>query len=206
MIDMCHKTGKGVIMATQMMTSMKDNIRPTNAEVTDVSNAVLAGCDAIMTSDETTMGKYPVETIQYMAKIAINAEKITKYNLADYKLRGTDIHNTVCKCAVDATLELPIKAIVVSTKEGKTALDVSCLRPNAYIIATVENEKMARMLALKWGVYTKVVPASSNTDTLVEDSINAAKEMLNLKYKDLVCVVGSTPADAHTNFLKIEEI
>ena len=65
---------------------------------------------------------------------------------------------------------------------------------------------MARMLALKWGVYTKVVPASSNTDTLVEDSINAAKEMLNLKYKDLVCVVGSTPADAHTNFLKIEEI
>ena len=109
---------------------------------------MLAGCDAIMTSDETTMGKYPVETIQYMAKIAVNAEQITKYNLADYKLRGTDIHNAICKCAVDATLELPVKAIVVSTKEGKTALDVSCLRPNAYIIATVENEKMARMLAL----------------------------------------------------------
>ena len=86
MIDMCHKNGKGVIMATQMMTSMKESIRPTNAEVTDVSNAVLAGCDAIMTSDETTMGKYPVETIRYMAKIAVNAEQITKYNLADYKL------------------------------------------------------------------------------------------------------------------------
>ena len=150
-----------------MMTSMKENIRPTNAEVTDVSNAVLAGCDAIMTSDETTMGKYPVETIQYMAKIAINAEQITKYNLADYKLRGTDIHNAICKCAVDATLELPVKAIVVSTKEGKTALDVSCLRPNAYIIATVENEKMARMLALKWGVYTKVVGnAAKDTDKI----------------------------------------
>lgn len=207
MIDMCHKNGKGVIMATQMMTSMKENIRPTNAEVTDVANAVLAGCDAIMTSDETTMGKYPVETIQYMAKIAVNAEQITKYNLADYKLRGTDIHNAVCKCAVDATLELPVKAIVVSTKEGKTALDVSCLRPNAYIIATVENEKMARMLALKWGVYTKVVGnAAKDTDALVDESIKAAKDMLNLKYKDLVCVVGSTPSDAHTNFLKIEEI
>ena len=93
-----------------------------------------------------------------------------------------------------------------STKEGKSALDVSCLRPNAYIIATVENEKMARMLALKWGVYTKVVGVSKNTDDLVSDSVKAAKEILNLKYKDLVCVVGSVPEEAHTNFLKIEEI
>lgn len=206
MIDMCHKNGKGVIMATQMMTSMKENIRPTNAEVTDVSNAVLAGCDAIMTSDETTMGKYPVETIKYMAKIAINAEAITKYNLADYKLRGTDIHNTICKCAVDATLNLPIKAIIVSTTEGKTALDVSSLRPNCYIVAAVENEKMAKALALKWGVIPKVVPAYTDTDSLVSESIKAAKDILNLKYKDLVCVIGSSPKDAHTNLLKIEEI
>ena len=89
MINMCHANGKGVIMATQMMTSMKESIRPTNAEVNDVANAVLAGCDAVMTSDETTMGKYPVETIKYMAKIAVNAEKMTKYNLEDYKLLGT---------------------------------------------------------------------------------------------------------------------
>mgnify|MGYP000793852863 FL=1 len=71
MIDTCHANGTGVIMATQMMTSMKHNIRPTNAEVTDVSNAILAGCDAIMTSDETTMGEYPVETIQMMASICL---------------------------------------------------------------------------------------------------------------------------------------
>lgn len=68
MIDACHANGTGVIMATQMMTSMKKNIRPTNAEVTDVANAILAGCDAIMTSDETTIGDYPVETIQMMTE------------------------------------------------------------------------------------------------------------------------------------------
>ncbi|MDE5889343.1 MAG: pyruvate kinase, partial [Bacilli bacterium] len=81
MIDTCHAMGKGVIMATQMMYSMKTNIRPTNAEVTDVANAVIAGCDAIMTSDETTIGNYPVETIQTMSTICESVERITKYNL-----------------------------------------------------------------------------------------------------------------------------
>lgn len=206
MINMCHANGKGVIMATQMMTSMKESIRPTNAEVNDVANAVLAGCDAVMTSDETTMGKYPVETIKYMAKIAVNAEKMTKYNLEDYKLLGTAIHNTIAKCAVDATLELPIKAIVANSLTGKTALDISSLRPNALIVATVTSEKVARSLALKWGVYPKIVPASNDTDSIVLEGVKQAKAMLDLKYGDLVAVVGGFPKDAHTNFLKIQEI
>lgn len=206
MIDMCHSHGKGVIMATQMMYSMKTNIRPTNAEVTDVANAVIAGCDAIMTSDETTIGNYPVETIRTMASICENVERVTKYNLEDYKLRGTAIHNTIAKCAVDASVDLPIKAIVASTLTGKTALDISSLRPNSIIIATVTDEKVARSLALKWGVYTKVVPMYTDTDAIVRDGVKAAKQILNLKYGDLVCVVGGFPTEAHTNFLKIQEI
>ena len=113
MIDACHASGKGIIMATQMMTSMKNNIRPTNAEVTDVGNAILRGCDAIMTSDETTMGKYPVETIQMMSTICNKVEKITKYNLSEYKLRGNEVHNTIAECTSYATKTLPIKAVVV---------------------------------------------------------------------------------------------
>ena len=206
MIDSCHAHSKGVIMATQMMTSMKNSIRPTNAEVTDVSNAVLAGCDAIMTSDETTMGKYPVETIQNMTKICENAEKITKYKLEDYKLRGTEIHNTIAKLSVEASKDLPIKAIVTSTLTGKTAYDISALRPNSYIIATVTDEKVARSLALKWGVYSKVVTPSSDVDEITESGLNAAKEILDLKEKDLVLVAGGAPIEAHTNFMKIEEI
>ena len=205
-IDTCHKHSKGVIMATQMMYSMKTNIRPTNAEVTDVSNAVLAGCDAIMTSDETTIGKYPVETIKTMSTICENAEKITKYNLDDYKLRGTAIHNTIAKCAVESSKDLPIKAIVASTLTGKTALDVASLRPDAIIIATVTEEKVARSLALKWGVYTKIVPVYNNTDDIVNAGIKSAKELMHLNKGDLLTVIGGSPVEAHTNFIKIERL
>ncbi len=206
MIDTCHAYGKGVIMATQMMYSMKTNIRPTNAEVTDVANAVIAGCDAIMTSDETTIGNYPVETIQTMSNICENVERVTKYNLDEFKLRGTEIHNTIAKCAVDATQDLPIKAIVASTLTGKTALDIASLRPESMIIATVTEERVAHSLALKWGVYTKTVPMYNDTDAIVKDGVAAAKELLNLKKGDLVAVVGGFPTEAHTNFLKIQEI
>ena len=206
MIDVCHAKGKGVIMATQMMTSMKHNIRPTNAEVTDVANAVLHGCDAIMTSEETTIGEYPVETIQMMSAIAMNTEKITKYDSKEYKLLGTDIHNTIAKCAVEASKELPLQAIVASTKSGKTAKDIASLRPNTLIVATVIDEKVARSLALKWGVYTKVVASLTTTDEIVDSGVKATKEILDLKEKDLIAVIGSYPMHEHTNFLKIEEI
>lgn len=206
MIDTCHAMGKGVIMATQMMYSMKTNIRPTNAEVTDVANAVMAGCDAIMTSDETTIGNYPVETIKTMSTICESVERITKYNLDEFKLTGTEIHNTIAKCAVDATTELPIKAIVASTLTGKTALDIASLRPDSIIVATTTSEKVARSLALKWGVYTKLVPMYNDTDSIVQDGVKAAKELLNLEKGNLVAVVGGFPKDAHTNFLKIQEI
>lgn len=206
MIEECHKQGKGVIMATQMMSSMKHSIRPTNAEVTDVANAVLRGCDAIMTSDETTMGEYPVETIKAMALIAENAEKIAKYSYKDYKLQGTEIHNTIARCAVDAAKEIPIKAIVASSLTGKTAYDLSSLRPISFIVAAVTDKKVARKLALKWGVYPTIVPTLDSTDEIVESGINAAKEMLDLQSGDLVAVIGGYPKEAHTNFLKIEEI
>lgn len=206
MIDSCHANGKGVIMATQMMYSMKTSIRPTNAEVTDVANAVLAGCDAIMTSDETTIGNYPVETVQMMTSICENAEKMTKYNLSDYKLKGTKIHNTIAECAVKAATGLDVKAVVVSTLTGKTALDMSSLRPNSFIVATVTDIKVAHRLALKWGVYPKVVPVYHTTDEIVSAGMEAAKDMMHLQSGDLVVVVGGFPTEAHTNFFKIEEV
>ena len=206
MIDECHRQGKGVIMATQMMYSMKTNIRPTNAEVTDVANAVLSGCDAIMTSDETTIGNYPVETIETMSTICNSVERIVKYKSSDFSLRGTAIHNTIAKCVVEASKDLPIKAIVASTLTGNTALDIASLRPESYIVATTTDEKVARSLALKWGVYTKVVPMYNDTEDIVEDGIKAAKELMNLEQGDLVAVVGGFPRNAHTNFMKIEEI
>lgn len=206
MIDECHKQGKGCIMATQMMYSMLKNIRPTNAEVTDVANAVLRGCDAIMTSEETTMGEHPVETIQAMANICNKVEKITKYELGDFNLKGTAIHNTIAKCVVQASKDLPIKAIVVSTATGKTAEDISSLRPSSNILAITPNPKVAKGLALKWGVYSKVANQGVDTDSIVDDGIEAAKNMFELNKGDLVAVVGGFPDDAHTNFMKIVEL
>lgn len=206
MIDACHKHSKGIIMATQMMNSMIESIRPTNAEVNDVANAVLSGCDAIMTSAETTIGKYPIETVKQMTLICEKCEKMAKYNLDDYRLLGTDIHNTIAKLVVSATSELPIKAVVVSTTSGKTALDIASLRPNAFIVATVTDEKVSRMLSLKWGVYTSMTKITSDTDEIVRVGIDAAKNILYLQKGDLVAIIGSAPIYAHTNFLKIEEI
>ena len=206
MIDLCHANGVGVIMATQMMYSMKNSIRPTNAEVTDVANAILAGCDAIMTSDETTIGNYPIETVQVMTSIAEKVEPITKYNLSDYKLRGTEIHNTIAECAVKATTSLPIQAVVVSTLTGKTALDMASLRPNAIIVATVTNERVARSLSLKWGIYPQLVPLLDDTDSIVRVGTIVAKDVLHLNPSDLIVLIGGFPTEAHTNFMKIEEI
>ena len=206
MIDMCHKYGKGVIMATQMMYSMKTNIRPTNAEVTDVANAVLAGCDAIMTSDETTIGNYPVETIETMAGICDSVEKIAMYDTNSYKVEGNEILNAIAKCVVSASKDLPIKAIVASTLTGRTALDIASLRPRALVIATTPSEKVARSLSLKWGVYTKIVPLGNDTDSIAQQGVAATQELLNLRKNDLVAVVGGSPKEAHTNFLKIHEI
>ena len=141
-----------------------------------------------------------------MSTICNKVEKITKYNLSEYKLRGNEVHNTIAECTSYATKTLPIKAVVVSTTTGKLALDVSSLRPNAYIIAVVPNEKVAHELALKWGVYTKVVNASDDMDKLVKEGISAAKEMMNLSTGDLVIVAGGVPEEAHTNFMKIETI
>ena len=101
----------------------------------------------------------------------------------------------------------PVQTVFkASTLTGQTALDISSLRPNAIVVATTTEESVARSLALKWGVYTKVVPMYNDTDEIVKEGVKAAKDLLNLKEHDLVAVVGGFPHDAHTNFMKIEEI
>lgn len=207
MIDKCRARGKRVIMATQMMTSMKHSIRPTNAEVTDVANAVLTGCDAVMTSDETTMGEYPVETIQNMAEICKKVESYYKYN-NKYYLNQKDKTAIIAQGVVTASNILEAKAIVAATMSGHTASAISNLRPNAPIIATVPNEKVAKSLALNYGVYPIVTGEYGSTDELVLDGKKQAKELLKLNKGDDIVITGGFPNTGVkvTNFMKIEEI
>lgn len=206
MIDECHLQGKGVIMATQMMTSMKHSIRPTNAEVTDVANAVLQSCDAIMTSDETTMGEYPVETVEKMAEICTSVEKYTHpTNSCNNK---KDITSIIAESVVTASNDIEAKVIVAATMSGHTAREISNLRPIAPILATVPNEKVAHELALNYGVYPVIVKEYNSTDEVVNDGKAKAIEFSKLEKNDHIVITGGFPNTGNkiTNFMKIEQI
>lgn len=207
MIEKCREKGKGVIMATQMMTSMKNNIRPTNAEVTDVSNAVLAGCDAVMTSDETTIGKYPVETIKSMAGICEKVESYYHYDYRYDKKINEDITSIIARSVVAASEELESKVIVAATMSGYTAKKISNLRPYAFVLAAVPNEKVAKSLNLRYGVYPVITGNYNSTDELVNDAKAQAKKFTNVENTSIVIAGGFPKNGANlTNFMKIEEI
>ena len=207
MITKCREKGKRVIMATQMMTSMKHNIRPTNAEVTDVANAVLAGCDAIMTSDETTMGEYPVQTVQNMAEICKKVESYYRYD-NKYDFTATEETEIIAQSVVNASNQLNSKAIVAATMSGHTAAAISNLRPNAPILATVPSEKVAKAVSLNYGVYPVVVNEYNSTDEVVSDGTTQAKKFFELTSGDKIIITGGFPNTGKktTNFMKIEEI
>ncbi|MDE5539239.1 MAG: pyruvate kinase [Bacilli bacterium] len=207
MIEKCREKGKGVIMATQMMYSMKNNIRPTNAEVTDVANAVLAGCDAIMTSEETTMGNYPVETIKNMAEICEKVESYYKYDYRYDKKHDEDVTSIIARSVVTASEELNSKVIVAATMSGYTAKQISNLRPRAFVLATVPNDKVAKSLNLRFGVYPIITGEYNSTDELVDDAIVQAKKFMDVKNTNVV-ITGGFPNTGHkiTNFMKIEKI
>jgi len=207
-IDKCREKGKRVIMATQMMHSMKKNIRPTNAEVTDVANAVLAGCDAIMTSDETTVGDYPVETIKNMADICKKVESYYCYETKNNINKNVNITSVIANSVVTASVSINAKLIVAATMSGNTAQEISNLRPNTVILATVPSKSVARSLALSYGVYPMLVKEYNSTDELVEGGVIKAKEFMSLNSGDKIIITGGFPniGKKVTNFMKIEEI
>jgi pyruvate kinase len=207
-IKKCREQGKFVIVATEMLVSMKNSIRPTRAEVSDVANAVFNGTDAVMLSDETTIGHYPVETVKCMADICENAEEFYNYDkIFDVKW-VSNITASIAESVVAATKNLGAKVVVAATMSGRTARKISNLKPQAVILATVPTEKVARALALNWGVYSTVVPEYNSTDEVVTDGLTQAKKFMNLSTGDKIIITGGFPNTGIkiTNFMKIEEI
>ena len=207
-ITKCRELGKFVIVATEMLVSMKKSIRPTRAEVSDVANAVFNGTDAVMLSDETTVGNYPVETVKCMADIVENAEQYYNYDMKFNVVTDSNVTATIAKSVVAAASDLEVKVIVAATMSGRTAMKISNLKPNALILATVPTEKAARSLALNWGVYSALVPEYKSTDEIVKDGIVKAREFIELNTGDQVVITGGFPNTGVkvTNFMKIEEI
>ncbi|MBP1890388.1 pyruvate kinase [Clostridium moniliforme] len=206
-IQKCNKAGKPVVTATQMLDSMIRNPRPTRAEVSDVANAILDGTDAIMLSGESANGSYPVEAVRTMAKIAEEAEKQLKYEVAVSKATKhvPAISGVISRAACNAANELLASAIVASTQSGATAKRISQCRPECPIIAITPEEKVAKKLAFSWGVYPIVSDRLESTDEMMEKSIEIAEKNELIKKGDTVVIAAGVPVEkvGTTNLMKI---
>jgi pyruvate kinase len=204
-INKCRQNGKIAIVATEMLESMKKNIRPTRAEVTDISYAVATGADAVMLSGETTTGKNPIEAVKYMAKVCESTEKHIEY-VVDSSWVSKDIKGSIASSVVNSANLLSAKMIIVATMTGKTASVISNLRSKSIIIANCISESVARSLALNWGVYTNITTIHNTTDEIVDDAINYAINSKDISKDDIVIITGGFPQNKDTNFMKIEKI
>ncbi|GAA0733797.1 pyruvate kinase [Clostridium oceanicum] len=207
-IEKCNKAGKPVITATQMLDSMIRNPRPTRAEASDIANAIFDGTDAIMLSGESANGKYPVEAAQTMSRIAqsaeekLNYEEILKKKREDHTI---NVPNAISVATCSTASGLNATAIITATQSGHTARMVSKYRPKCPIIAVTPNEKVARKLALNWGVVPTLTEKFTSTDELIERSVSISLNAGYIKKGDLVVIAAGIPVSCSgtTNMLKV---
>jgi pyruvate kinase len=210
-ITKCNQAGKPVITATQMMESMVNSPRPTRAEVTDVANAIFDGTDAIMLSAETSIGKYPVQAVKMMARIAREVESKLPYDqiLAErgrWLEQKTD--ELISYSACHTAQSLGAAAIVAFTQSGSTAGRLSKYRPQMPILAITPDAMVAGRLMLRWGVYPFQMAVLSSMDDLFTTASRLSKELGLAKAGDLVVITGGIPIGVagSTNLLKVRVV
>jgi len=210
-IAKCNAAGKIVVTATQMLESMQVNPRPTRAEVSDVANAVLDGTDAIMLSGESAAGKYPVEAVQTMARIAKRVESALDHEEIIARAMASSTRNVssaVALSVADSVEDLGAQAVIAWTESGATAKAISKYRPSAPVIAATASQETATSLALYWGVQPVVVQKTAeSTDSLLENAVAVAEKFAGLESGEIAMVTAGLPAgEGNTNLLKIHEI
>ena len=207
-IKKCYNAGKPVITATQMLDSMIRNPRPTRAEITDVANAIYDGTSAIMLSGETSVGKYPVESLLTMSKIAVQTEGdidyVHRFN-EDHAAVSRNVTNAVSRAACDTAHILGAAAIVSVTKSGHTANMVSRYRPACPILATTASTKVFNQLSLSWGVHPDITERKNSTDDVFQQAVSKATDSGLVKNGDLIVITGGMIADVSgtTNMIKV---
>jgi len=210
-IRKCNQAGKPVITATQMLESMVNTPRPTRAEVNDVANAIFDGTDAIMLSAETSIGKYPVQAVKMMAKIAREAEDELPYEQILSEGGRWLEHKTdelISYSACHTAQSLGAVALVAFTQSGSTAGRVSKYRPRMPILAITPDAVVVGRLMLRWGVYPFQIARASSVDELFATGAKLSKELGLAKPGDLVVITGGIPIGVagSTNLLKVERI
>lgn len=211
LITKCKSFSKPVIVATQMMESMIDNITPSRAEVNDVANAVFDGADAVMLSGETSVGKYPVEVIRTMANIVKEIETFEGiYNKeeAPEKNQSRFITDSICFNATRLSRRVEADAILTMSFTGYTGYKIASQRPKAAIFVFTSNKQILTQLNLVWGVKGVYYDKSESTDNTILEIKELLKNKGILKKNDLVINIASMPIESHgnSNMLKLSYV
>ncbi len=208
LIEHALHAGKPVIVATQMLDSMQENPRPTRAEVSDVANAVFDHTDAVMLSNETATGRYPIQAVRMMQRIILEAESSQYDNLVirDYGEKRS-VDDVVSKMARLVAEEIEAKGILAATLSGDTARRISRHRPELPIFVTTASERVYRQLTLSWGVEPFMLPECKSIEELVERSLVSLKERNKVAIGDKIIIVAGEPVgEGHVNLLEVREI
>jgi pyruvate kinase len=209
LIRKCEEVKKPVIVATQMLHSMISNPRPTRAEVTDIANAIYNRTDALMLSGETSYGKYPVEAVQTMTKVAHEAEK-TRREIDDIRLpdwgNDLDITSFLAKQAVKSSSKLNVKAIITDCYSGRTARFLASFRGEVSVFAICYDEHVMRLLSLSYGVWAVYQPWNDNRREYFFDALNHLLQRKQIVPDDKVAYLGGTFGRGGTTCLEINEV
>ena len=210
MIKMAVAAGKHVITATQMLESMIHNPRPTRAEANDVANAIYDGTTAIMLSGESAAGKYPVEAVETMARIAERTENAIDYD--SRMLRSTprnldDVTTAISYATCTTSMRLSAQAIITVTMSGFTAGMVSRYKPKCQIVACSVNPRVCRQMALMWGVTPILMSREETTKELFDEAIHLAKKQGLVENGDTVVLTAGMPlgVSGKTNMIQVME-
>ncbi|MFP4082881.1 MAG: pyruvate kinase [Candidatus Aminicenantes bacterium] len=211
LIQTSNRAGKPVITATQMLRSMVDSPRPTRAEVTDVANAILDGTDAVMLSEETAVGKYPVKSVCMMTRIAEDAEKGFPFKAWTHRL-GAEVEKNIPQAVSFAACRLAedirASSIITFTQSGSTAREVAKYRPHCPILAPTPEEKIFRRMALNWGVIPILSKGMRNTDDMIESTLKTALKSKQVTKGQKVVITAGVPmgVTGTTNLIKAEVV
>jgi len=207
MIRKANHLGKPVITATQMLRSMVWNPRPTRAEVADIANAILDGTDALMLSEETAAGDFPLEAVNIMALVAEETEKILEPRQLFAGLKRT-VPEAISRSAISLARDLQVKAFLIPTTSGGTARLIARYRPQQPIIAVSPDPQTVKMLCLVWGVHAVPIRGFKSTDEMVNLLQRKALELGVVKSKDLVAITAGLPLhqDGTTNMITVKRI
>lgn len=207
-IQKCNDAFKPVITATQMLDSMIRNPRPTRAEATDVANAIYDGTDAIMLSGETAAGKYPVEALRMMVKIAKETEAHLDYTnilKSNKDQRSKGISSAICYSAVATAMSIGASLIIASSFSGYTARIVSKFKPESYIIGLSPLDRTLRKMQIYWGVTPLKTEEVNSTDHLLEEAVKAVTDNEFAEKGDTLILTAGVPAGKAgiTNIIKV---